>query len=155
MARFTANQYWIEGMASWAVLTTPAPSISGGGAIYLGVGWQNDTTSPAAGSIAIMVSRPDGSGMSISPYANNGLTLDAGDSVSVLFGPIPLDRNGLWQTRATLTSGIASYSTTFDLANVSGVTPPPPGDSGLFGIPWLYVGAGACAGLILLGMRKK
>ena len=86
----------------------------------LGVTWLNTSEEAFQGHIELIVTKPDGTTVTLSDVMHQDLEVDPNESATVLFGAVILDQYGTYSAQATLTE--TDGTTILDLETFSFAT---------------------------------
>lgn len=69
----------------------------------LGITWLNTSEEAFQGHIELVITKPDGTTVTLNDVMHQDLEVDSGNSATVLFGAVILDQYGTYSAQATLT----------------------------------------------------
>ena len=110
MPKLNIRLYWYEGLANWVDLPVGGVSVPKGTALYLGLGWVNDTSSSIAGRVRATVVVPGGNRLDLTGVLNQDKAASPGDGWIVQFSPVVLDLEGSYNAEVTLETEAVSPS---------------------------------------------
>lgn len=87
----------------WSDLGVTAPSVAINTSFALAATWVNNGDEDLHGHIAIVVTRADGTAVTLIADSGQDVEVEPDDSNTVVFGPITLDQYGVYSAVVTLT----------------------------------------------------
>ena len=110
MPKLITRLYWYEGMSDWGSLVQGVPSVPKGTALYLGLGWINDTPSSIIGRVKATVVVPGGNRLDLVATLNQDKAASPGEGWVLQFSPVTLDLEGNYNAEAILETEAVSPS---------------------------------------------
>lgn len=71
--------------------------------VQLGITWQNTSDAAFHGHIELVITKPDGTTVTLNDVMHQDLEVDPNESATVLFGAVTLDQYGTYSAQVTLT----------------------------------------------------
>ncbi|MBA7624871.1 hypothetical protein ES703_32285 [subsurface metagenome] len=119
----------------------------------LGITWLNTSEEAFQGHIELVITKPDGTTVTLNDVMHQDLEVDPGNSATVLFGAILLDQYGTYSAQATLTE--TDGTTILDLETFSFATVAAPVAVAEFDISTLLASIMPLIMLIMVFMMLK
>lgn len=121
--------------------------------LQLGITWQNTSDAAFQGHVELVVTKPDGTTVTLDDVMHQDLEVAAGESATVLFEAITLNQYGTYTAQATLTE--TDETDVLDLESFSFATVAEPAVPAEFDISTLLVSIMPLIMLVLVfGMLK-
>ncbi len=103
----------------YALPATPLPAELNS-IVQLGITWLNTSDAAFNGHIELVITKPDGTTVTLNDVMHQDLEVDPNESATVLFGAVTLDQYGTYSAQATLTE--TDETTILDLETFSFAT---------------------------------